>query len=67
MTAPHARVRAAGPLRGAVRVPGDKSISHRALILASQARGECRIAGLSRGGDVRNTARALRGGWLAHW
>jgi 3-phosphoshikimate 1-carboxyvinyltransferase len=61
VTVRQVRVRAAGPLRGLVRVPGDKSISHRALILASQARGECRIAGLSRGGDVRNTARALRG------
>jgi len=61
VTVRQVRVRAACPLRGLVRVPGDKSISHRALILASQARGECRIAGLSRGGDVRNTARALRG------
>jgi 3-phosphoshikimate 1-carboxyvinyltransferase len=52
-----------------VTVPGDKSISHRALILASQARGECSISGLSRGGDVRNTARALRrlGADLAPW
>ena len=61
MSARHARVRASASLRGSVVVPGDKSISHRALILASQARGECRITGLSRGGDVRNTARALRG------
>ena len=62
-------VRASGPLEGSVTVPGDKSISHRALILASQSRGECRISGLSRGGDVRNTARALRrlGVALAPW
>ena len=60
MSARRARVRAAAGLRGAVRVPGDKSISHRALILASQAAGGCVIHGLSRGGDVRNTARALR-------
>lgn len=53
-------MRASGPLRGSVVVPGDKSISHRALILASQARGTTLISGLSRGGDVRNTARALR-------
>jgi 3-phosphoshikimate 1-carboxyvinyltransferase len=60
MTPRQARVRASGALRGDVRVPGDKSISHRALILASLSRGDCRIDGLSRGGDVRNTARALR-------
>jgi len=53
-------VRAASSLRGAVTVPGDKSISHRALILSSQARGESRISGLSQGEDVRDTARALR-------
>jgi len=65
----HARVRAAAALRGSVVVPGDKSISHRALILASQARGTTRIRGLSRGGDVKNTARALRhlGVTLAPW
>lgn len=56
----HARVRASALLRGTVVVPGDKSISHRALILASQARGTTLISGLSRGGDVKNTARALR-------
>ncbi|HYZ89159.1 MAG TPA: 3-phosphoshikimate 1-carboxyvinyltransferase [Myxococcales bacterium] len=48
------------PLHGAeVRVPGDKSISHRALIFASIAEGESRIAGLAPGGDVRSTARCL--------
>ncbi|MHB8837304.1 MAG: 3-phosphoshikimate 1-carboxyvinyltransferase, partial [Candidatus Methylomirabilia bacterium] len=60
MSARQARVRAAPALRGSVVVPGDKSISHRALILASQARGTTLISGLSRGGDVKNTARALR-------
>jgi len=65
----HARVRAATALRGSVDVPGDKSISHRALILASQARGTTLIGGLSRGGDVKNTARALRrlGVTLSPW
>ena len=69
MSAREARVRAAGALRGTLVVPGDKSISHRALILASQARGVTAISGLSRGGDVRNTARALRalGVGLAPW
>ena len=60
MSSRNARVRAAAALRGSVVVPGDKSISHRALILASQARGTTLINGLSRGGDVKNTARALR-------
>lgn len=60
MSPQQARVRAAGALHGTVRVPGDKSISHRALILASQGKGVSAISGLSRGGDVRNTARALR-------
>jgi 3-phosphoshikimate 1-carboxyvinyltransferase len=42
-----------------VRVPGDKSISHRALLFAALAEGESRIAGLAPGGDVRSTARCL--------
>ncbi|GAC1343449.1 MAG: 3-phosphoshikimate 1-carboxyvinyltransferase [Myxococcales bacterium] len=48
-----------GPLRAAkaLRVPGDKSISHRALLFAALARGESRIAGLAPGADVRSTAR----------
>jgi 3-phosphoshikimate 1-carboxyvinyltransferase len=48
-----------GPLGGTLRVPGDKSISHRALICAAMARGRSRIEGLSEGGDVRSTADAL--------
>jgi len=47
-------------LRGEdLRVPGDKSISHRALLFASLAEGESRVAGLAPGGDVRSTARCL--------
>jgi len=42
-----------------VRVPGDKSISHRALLFAALAEGESRIAGLAPGDDVRSTARCL--------
>ena len=49
-----------GSLKGEAAVPGDKSISHRALILSSQARGESRLTGLSRGEDVRDTSLALR-------
>lgn len=52
--------RASGPLRGRVRVPGDKSISHRALILGALAVGETRISGLLEGEDVLNTAKAMR-------
>lgn len=51
--------RAAGPLGGRVRVPGDKSISHRALILGALAVGETRISGLLEGEDVLNTAKAM--------
>ncbi|HEY1604327.1 MAG TPA: 3-phosphoshikimate 1-carboxyvinyltransferase [Allosphingosinicella sp.] len=51
--------RASGPLSGAARVPGDKSISHRALMLSAMARGRSRIAGLSEGADVASTAAAL--------
>ena len=48
-----------GSLRGAAGVPGDKSISHRALMLAAMAAGESRIAGLLEGADVLATAAAL--------
>jgi 3-phosphoshikimate 1-carboxyvinyltransferase len=50
---------ASPPLRGTARVPGDKSISHRALMLAAMARGRSRIEGLSEGEDVHATATAL--------
>src|SRR6202030_570145 len=49
-----------GPLAGRVRVPGDKSISIRALILGALAVGETRIGGLLEGEDVINTALTLR-------
>jgi 3-phosphoshikimate 1-carboxyvinyltransferase len=52
--------RSSGPLTGRVRVPGDKSISHRALILGALAVGETRISGLLEGEDVLNTAKAMR-------
>jgi len=52
--------RASGPLAGKVRVPGDKSISHRALILGALAVGETRISGLLEGEDVINTAKSMR-------
>jgi 3-phosphoshikimate 1-carboxyvinyltransferase len=49
-----------GPLTGRVRVPGDKSISIRALILGALAVGETRVSGLLEGDDVLNTAETLR-------
>jgi 3-phosphoshikimate 1-carboxyvinyltransferase len=52
--------RAAAPLTGRIRVPGDKSISHRALILAGLAIGKSRICGLLEGEDVLRTAAAMR-------
>jgi 3-phosphoshikimate 1-carboxyvinyltransferase len=52
--------RPAPALTGTVRVPGDKSISHRALILGLLAIGETRISGLLEGEDVLRTAQACR-------
>jgi 3-phosphoshikimate 1-carboxyvinyltransferase len=52
--------RRGGPLRGRVRVPGDKSISHRALIFGALAVGETRVTGLLEGEDVLRTADAMR-------
>jgi 3-phosphoshikimate 1-carboxyvinyltransferase len=54
------RAVAGGPLRGRAEVPGDKSISHRALILGALAVGETRIAGLLEGEDVLDTGKAMR-------
>ncbi len=49
-----------GPLRGVISVPGDKSITHRAIILSALAEGETYITGYCRGEDCLNTARAFR-------
>ncbi len=46
--------------RGGIRVPGDKSISHRALILGALADGESRIEGILQSADVQSTASILR-------
>ena len=51
---------ASGALRGRIAVPGDKSISHRALILAALAEGESRIEGLLEGQDVLATEAAVQ-------
>jgi len=49
-----------GPLSGTAAVPGDKSISHRALIFGAMAVGETRITGLLEGQDVLDTAKAMQ-------
>jgi len=48
-------------VQGVVRPPGDKSISHRAVMLAALARGTSEITGLLTGEDVKSSARVLRG------
>src|SRR5262249_29117806 len=52
--------RKTGPLRGAVVAPGDKSVSHRALIFGALAVGETTISGLLEAEDVLNTAAAMK-------
>ena len=59
-TAQPMTARKAGPLSGRAEVPGDKSISHRALIFGAMAVGETRITGLLEGQDVLDTAKAMR-------
>src|SRR5690348_14470309 len=53
-------IRRAERLNGGTQPPGDKSISHRALIFSALAHGTCRIENLSPGEDVRSTAKCLR-------
>ncbi|MBZ0270170.1 3-phosphoshikimate 1-carboxyvinyltransferase, partial [bacterium] len=48
------------PLRGRIPLPGDKSLSHRALILAAIAGGRAELTGLNPGEDVASTAAILR-------
>ncbi|MGT2767888.1 3-phosphoshikimate 1-carboxyvinyltransferase [Streptococcus ictaluri] len=50
----------AAPLKGSIRVPGDKSISHRALILGAMAEGDTHIYGLLKGEDVMATLTAFK-------
>src|SRR6185437_6932726 len=52
--------RSATPLTGTIAIPGDKSISHRALMFGALAVGETRISGLLTGEDVLRTAGAMR-------
>ncbi len=57
---PALRASLASALEGRIRVPGDKSVSHRALMLSALAIGETRISGLLEGEDVLATASAMR-------
>jgi 3-phosphoshikimate 1-carboxyvinyltransferase len=54
------RFTASGPLKGRIRVPGDKSISHRSIMLGALAVGETRVTGLLEGEDVMATAAAMK-------
>ncbi|GAA5051303.1 3-phosphoshikimate 1-carboxyvinyltransferase [Erythrobacter westpacificensis] len=54
------RFSGSGPLTGRIRVPGDKSISHRSIMLGALAVGETRVTGLLEGEDVLATAAAMR-------
>lgn len=56
----HVAGRAAGPLSGTARVPGDKSISHRAVLFAAMSDGVCRLRGVLDSEDVRSTIGAVR-------
>jgi 3-phosphoshikimate 1-carboxyvinyltransferase len=60
MTAALMTARRARPLKGVVRAPGDKSISHRALILGALAHGLTEVEGLLEGEDVKASAGAMR-------
>lgn len=53
------RIRRSKPLSGAARVPGDKSVAHRALIFAALANGTSHLRNMPRGADVMSTARVL--------
>ncbi|MDP3898089.1 MAG: 3-phosphoshikimate 1-carboxyvinyltransferase, partial [Mesorhizobium sp.] len=52
--------RASPPLKGHVRMPGDKSISHRSFMFGGLASGETRISGLLEGEDVLRTGEAMK-------
>ena len=54
------RVEPAGALVGHIAVPGDKSISHRALLIGALAEGETRVRGFGRSGDTESTLAAIR-------
>src|SRR3546814_13696593 len=54
------RFSASDPLRGRIAIPGDKSISHRALMFSALAVGTSRVTGLLEGHDVLATAAAMR-------
>jgi 3-phosphoshikimate 1-carboxyvinyltransferase len=54
------RIEPAGAIVGHIAVPGDKSISHRAVLVGAISDGETRVRGFGRSGDTESTVRALR-------
>ncbi|MFN3368605.1 MAG: 3-phosphoshikimate 1-carboxyvinyltransferase, partial [Thermus sp.] len=60
MDRPHLDLGPCGPLRGSVRVPGDKSVTHRGLMLLALSQGEGRLFHPLKAGDTLSTARVLR-------
>jgi 3-phosphoshikimate 1-carboxyvinyltransferase len=54
------RIEPAGSLVGHIAVPGDKSVSHRALLIGALGEGETRVRGFGRSGDTESTANAMR-------
>ena len=60
MAPAYLKARPGTPLRGRIRAPGDKSISHRSLILGAMASGVTQVEGLLEGDDVLRTAAAMR-------
>ena len=60
MTAMELLIRPSGPLRGTLTVPGDKSITHRAVILSALAEGESTIDNYCRGADCLHTVQAFQ-------
>ncbi len=56
----HFKIRKSGPVYGQLKVPGDKSMSHRSVILGSVANGTTRIQGLLEGDDVKRTIQVFR-------
>ena len=54
------RVEPAAAVQGHIRVPGDKSLSHRAVLLGAISDGETRVAGFGRSADTESTIAAVR-------
>ncbi len=60
MSGPIIAAKKSGPLRGTVRAPGDKSMSHRSVIFGALAHGQTQVSGLLEGADIMSTIGAMR-------